>query len=638
MGAEKQVGISGPGTFGSRMRILTSYTFLTARRRFILGVFLLVLGWPSLSAAQDLFVVSQATQEVKRYDGTSGAFVSTFITPVLDGFQLPGGMAIRPIDGVLWVSSTASSEFWKYTTATGVVITPVAKTGLFSPGALTFDGTGANIYFLSADDDLSVSTDAVKKMVVSSGSVSTLTTDGTANFNFIALNGSDFYVSDAFNNVVKRVPVYGGSGTNVISTGLSSPAGILFRSPTDMLVADSGTDRVLEYLFNGSSWVFDRVVLAGGSGVDGPMGLALAPDGKLTVAGQFSNNVVAIDLTTLAVTTLVSPGGGGLSTPQSLVWNGSTLLVSSLSTNAIIYYDSAGTPTGTLARGISTPADSGMTFTAAGNLVVGSQPGNDVVEYSGLIGTDVRKFLDACPTSLAFPFDEVIGSDGNLYVSCPASDGIFRFNGTTGDPMGFFITGAQGLVNPQGLAFGPGGNLFVAGGFPDFNIKEFDGTTGAFVGVFVDSLGNTGMDPIAPWGIIFHNGNLFVASRALDDVKEFNGTTGAFVQTFVTAGSGGLDGPTGIAFGPDGNLYVASFDNDSIKRYNGSNGAFIDTFVASGSGGLDNPFDLGFPPAQGGGGSVPALSPTGLGVFLFLSVLLYIRRVREGRARSAARN
>ncbi|MDP3939391.1 MAG: hypothetical protein Q8R92_14825 [Deltaproteobacteria bacterium] len=611
--------------------------FMAARGRlFILGVFLLVLAWPSISAAQDLFVVSQATQEVKRYDGTTGAFVSTFISPVTSGFQLPGGMAIRPSDGVLWVSSTATSEFWKYTTATGAVITPVAKTGLLTPGALTFDGTGANIYFLASDTVLSVSTDAVKKMVVSSGSVSTLATDGTANFNFIALNGSDLYVSDAFNNLVKRVPDSGGSGTNVISSGLSSPAGILFRSSTDMLVADMDTDRVLEYTFNGSSWVFDRVVLASGAGVDGPMGIALAPDGKLTVAGQFTNNVVAVDLTTLAVTTLVSPGAGGLSTPSSVAWNGSTLLVSSLSTNAIIYYDSAGTPTGTLARGISTPADSGMTFTAAGNIIVGSQPDNDVVEYSGQIGTEVRKFFDACPTSFAFPFDQVIGTDGNLYISCPASDGIYRFNGVTGDPMGPFVTGLQGLVNPQGLSFGPNGNLFVAGGFPDFNIKEFNGTTGAFVGVFVDSLGNTGMDPIAPWAITFHTGNLFVSSWVYDDVKEFNGTTGAFVQTFVTAGSGGLDGPTGIEFGPDGDLYVVSKENDSIKRYDGANGAFIDTFVSSGSGGLDAPVDLAFPPAQsGGGGGVPALSPEGFALFLLLSFSLGAWRLRRARLGAA---
>lgn len=621
------------------MQFLEAESFEPARRRRRLFLaFFLILAWPARGAAQDLFVVSQATQQVKRYDGATGSFLSNFITPVTDGFLLPGGMAIRPSDGVLWISSTASGEFWKYTTSTGTVITPAAKTGLLSPGAITFDTGGSNVYFLAADTVLSVSTDAVKKMIVSSGSVSTLATDGTANFNFLALNGSDLYVTDAVNNLVKRVPVSGGAGTNVITTGLSSPAGIVFRSSTDMLVANTGTDEVYEYTFNGSSWVFDRVVLGSGAGVDGPMGIALAPDGKLTVAGQFTNNVVAVDLTTLAVTTLVSAGAGGLSTPGSLAWNGSTLLVSSLSTNAIIYYDSAGNPTGTLARGVSTPADSGMTFNAAGNIVVGSQPDNDVVEYSGQTGTDVRKFFDACPTSLAFPFDEVYGADGNLYVSCPASDGIFRFNGATGDAMGFFVTGAQGLVNPRGLAFGPNGNLFVAGGFPNFDIREYDGTTGANLGVFVDSTGNGGT-PIDPWGLVFHGGNLFVASAGANEVVEFNGATGAYVQTFVTAGSGGLSGPTALDFGPDGNLYVTSFNDDSIKRYDGSNGAFIDTFVSAGSGGLNDPIDLGFQPSQGGGGGdgVPALSTEGLAVFLAFSGLWGVLRGRTSRRRAPGR-
>src|ERR1700683_3211290 len=50
----------------------------------------------------------------------------------------------------------------------------------------------------------------------------------------------------------------------------------------------------------------------------------------------------------------------------------------------------------------------------------------------------------------------------------------------------------------------------------------------------------------------------FVTSYLNNEVLKYDGTTGAFVSVFVSAGSGGLSYPVGLAFGPDGNLYVCS--------------------------------------------------------------------------------
>ena len=77
-------------------------------------------------------------------------------------------------------------------------------------------------------------------------------------------------------------------------------------------------------------------------------------------------------------------------------------------------------------------------------------------------------------------------------------------------------------------------------------------------------------------------------------VLRYNASTGAFIDTFVAPGSGGLDDPEGLAFGPDGHLYVSSFDSDEVLRYNGMTGAFIDAFVTAGNGGLDCPTSLLF--------------------------------------------
>lgn len=68
--------------------------------------------------------------------------------------------------------------------------------------------------------------------------------------------------------------------------------------------------------------------------------------------------------------------------------------------------------------------------------------------------------------------------------------------------------------------------------------------------------------------------DLLISSEDSDQVLRYDGTTGAFLGVF-TSGSG-LDEPRGLAFGPDGNLYVNSSYTHSVLRFDGTTGAFID--------------------------------------------------------------
>src|SRR5262245_55197758 len=86
-------------------------------------------------------------------------------------------------------------------------------------------------------------------------------------------------------------------------------------------------------------------------------------------------------------------------------------------------------------------------------------------------------------------------------------------------------------------------------------------------------------------------GDLLVGSQTNSpgsrSILRYNGTTGAFISAFVPSGSGGLNAPRGMTFGPDGNLYVLNSDptdNFNILRYDGTTGDFMDVFV---SGGVD---------------------------------------------------
>ncbi len=542
------------------------------------------------SSADRLLVASQNEREILEYNGDDGSFVRVFTSPVTEGFTTPGGFALRPSDGQLYVSSTGTGEIWRYDTPSGVALPPALASGVISPTSAVFSADSSTLYFLAADAELSTGTDSIKEVDIGSGSVSTIEVDGGANFSAMTRQGVDLFVCDSIAGRVIRQPISGGPASDVVS-GLSLPAGVLLPTSTQMFIADTGNDRVLEYLLDAGSWVFEREVLPASAGIDGPSGLALAPDGRLTVVGQFSNDAVAVDLGTLAWTPLVAPGSGGLGIASGVAWSGSTLLIGSLATNSIIYYDTGGSPTGSVAAGLSAPVDAGFTISPTGSIIASSQTENDLVEFDGSSGSVVRKIFDACPTSLSFPFDVLTDSQGRIYVSCPNSDGIHRFD-ASGFPLGFFvIPGAGGLISPRGLIFHASGDLLVASGSGE--ILRYDGITGGFVEVFVDATGNGG-GPVDPHGMAIHDGRLHVASFFPSEVREFDAATGDFVQTFVASGAGGLSGPTALSFGAAGDLYVTSFNTDSIKRYDGQNGSFISDFVPAGSGGLDGPIDLAF--------------------------------------------
>src|SRR6185436_467470 len=100
-------------------------------------------------------------------------------------------------------------------------------------------------------------------------------------------------------------------------------------------------------------------------------------------------------------------------------------------------------------------------------------------------------------------------SAGDLLVSSRFNSRVLRYNAATGTFVGVYASG-WGVANPNGIAFGPDGNLYVGNG-DEGRVLKFDGQSGDFLGSFVT--------PSTP---------------------------------------GGLAGCRAILFGPDGNLYVDS--------------------------------------------------------------------------------
>jgi len=86
---------------------------------------------------------------------------------------------------------------------------------------------------------------------------------------------------------------------------------------------------------------------------------------------------------------------------------------------------------------------------------------------------------------------------------------------------------------------------------------------------------------IAKVMIIFLGVTLLASSFTAFSTPVLAAGPGAFIDDFVSSGSGGLDVPKNLAFGPDGNLYVISFPHDKVKRYDGITGAYLNIYEST---------------------------------------------------------
>lgn len=244
------------------------------------------------------------------------------------------------------------------------------------------------------------------------------------------------------------------------------------------------------------------------------------------------------------------------------------------------------------------------------------QNGN-VLKYNGQNGSFLGELVSSVQEGAPFAPRGIVLTDDNVLIvaviespstsSDPQPGEIRAYNGTTGNFIGTFNHSGftEGPFFPRSVVIGPDGLLYVSvfNPFDPLNgwVLRFNPETGAFLDVFVESNGVNNLH--RPEGLVFGpDGNLYVTSFRADEndtdkILIFDGETGAFLDKIDLDTVGGPRSfAMAILFGPNGKLFVpisgGGPDAGSVRRYDVETKAF-DVFVPAG-GPLGAPWYLTF--------------------------------------------
>jgi hypothetical protein len=309
---------------------------------------------------------------------------------------------------------------------------------------------------------------------------------------------------------------------------------------------------------------------------------------SLYIGDGNDNTVKRFDATTGAYEgTFVASGSGGLNGPRGLIFGeGHDLLAVNQNVNTtlggdVLHYDGqTGAFLGTVVAhtDLHAPYDPrGMVRGPQHSLFVGDlgdlgnldgtgRPGR-LAQFDEKTGAWIRDLSPTVPfTTDNGPRGVVIGPDGLLYVAVrnfsPLGGEVMRFNPATGAFLGDFVDSnpTNDLNRPEGLVFGPDGNLYVTSFRIDptqandtDKILEFNGATGAYLGKI--DLDQVGQSRAFAQALLFGpGGKLFVpitgSGPDTGEVRRYDVSTGTFTVFVPPSGTGGpLGMPWYLTFG-----------------------------------------------------------------------------------------
>lgn len=234
------------------------------------------------------------------------------------------------------------------------------------------------------------------------------------------------------------------------------------------------------------------------------------------------------------------------------------ILVSNRGGNAIARFDEGGNYLGDFispgSGGLSDPQD--IIFHPDGSVLVTGISNTAIKRYDGVTGAFLGDFSSGYALSL--PSKMTIGHDDLIYVTQwgPTQNKVVRF-----DLDGYFVDEFTSIGAPKGL-----GHVWDAG--KNFYISLFGATGGAGTVHKFDSAGNDAGTFInstildGPTDIWFDtNGDMLVEDWNAGKILRYN-SLGQYLSVFTT----GMTNPEGLAFLPNGDLLVGDWGEDAVHH------------------------------------------------------------------------
>jgi Domain of unknown function (DUF4347)/Bacterial Ig domain/SMP-30/Gluconolactonase/LRE-like region len=356
----------------------------------------------------------------------------------------------------------------------------------------------------------------------------------------------------------------------------------------DIQASAASNDPLYAGLASASAWVINRDNDTAGIRTTPSLGLETTESGA---KGQFSVVLENRPSANVTVTLASSNSGEGVPAPTSVTftpanWNVAQTVIVTGVADHVVDGDQTFQITGIASSTDANYANLAMAPVTLVNVDMDAPaPGILVAADSFLVVTDNNVYrVNSTTGAVTATYNTGLANDGiavapngNVYVADYYNTRI-RYYSPSGALINDFSTNGK---TPQGLTFGPDGQLYVTTTASSVERYDPDGSNHTtFIPAGSGGLNNA---KAITWG---PDGNAYVTSYFNSKVLRFDGSTGAFLNVFAT-GSGGFED---LAFGPDGNLYVASYGDGNVYRYRGSDGTALGAFVS----GINTPYGLRF--------------------------------------------
>ena len=350
-------------------------------------------GQIAVDGAGNVYFVDITTNTVQEIKPVGGYYISA----------LPPGLSFNNSTGVISGTAPANVPPTNYTVtaynsngSTNAVInitvgTPPAPTLSYqSPQTYT---SGAAIFPLTPSSTGVASPAYSGKTIVGTGynDCQAVATDAAGNV----------YVTDQYNNALKKIPAGGGTQVTVASNLTGGVYGVAVDAAGNFYVSETANNAVLKIPAGGGPPV------SIGTGIIDPNGLAVDAAGNVYVAEHSNNDIKkisAIDGSTVTISTGLGNGYGVAVDAAGNVYVAATF------NNKIVKLPAGGGPPVTIGTGFSTPIS--VAVDAVGNVYVSDFDSQSIKKIAAVDGS-----TSTIATGISYPQGIAVDGAGNVYLA-----------------------------------------------------------------------------------------------------------------------------------------------------------------------------------------------------------------------------